>query len=255
VVASLIFWVGLAAAFVGLLGVVRPIRAVGLWPRRRAAMVVLAGVFLATLGLVLPAPTVSVAGATTQLDRIIPKFQFNEVHSLRVDAPAELVYLAMRNVNAGEISLFQLLTWIRRFGRSTGESILNAPDSVPIIEVAARTGFLVLATDPPREFVVGSVVAAPDGWRRSEAATPGAFAAIHGDGFATAVMNFHIVPDGPFTSTITTETRVFATDAATARRFAVYWRVIYPGSALIRRMWLRAIARRAGGVPVIIPSR
>ncbi len=30
-----------------------------------------------------------------------------------------------------------------------------------------------------------------------------------------------------------------------APRFAIYWRVIYPGSALIRRMWLDAIRRRA----------
>jgi len=28
-------------------------------------------------------------------------------------------------------------------------------------------------------------------------------------------------------------------------RFAAYWRVIYPGSALIRVMWLRAIKQRA----------
>ena len=28
-------------------------------------------------------------------------------------------------------------------------------------------------------------------------------------------------------------------------RFALYWRVIYPGSALIRRMWLRALRLRA----------
>jgi len=32
---------------------------------------------------------------------------------------------------------------------------------------------------------------------------------------------------------------------STRRRFAGYWRIIYPGSALIRRMWLRAVARRA----------
>jgi hypothetical protein len=32
---------------------------------------------------------------------------------------------------------------------------------------------------------------------------------------------------------------------ATARRFALYWRAIYPSSALIRRMWLRAIRERA----------
>jgi len=49
----------------------------------------------------------------------------------------------------------------------------------------------------------------------------------------------------PGFSLLSTETRVYANDAASRRRFAVYWRLIYPGSALIRRMWLRAIARRA----------
>jgi hypothetical protein len=37
---------------------------------------------------------------------------------------------------------------------------------------------------------------------------------------------------------------VFASDASARRRFAIYWRLIYPGSALIRRMWLRAIEKR-----------
>jgi hypothetical protein len=58
-------------------------------------------------------------------------------------------------------------------------------------------------------------------------------------------MNFVVTPDGPNASTVSTETRVFASNAAARRQFAAYWRVIYPGSALIRRMWLRAIARRA----------
>ena len=59
-------------------------------------------------------------------------------------------------------------------------------------------------------------------------------------------MNLRIEDAGPAACTLTTETRVYATDASTRRRFALYWRVIYPGSALIRRMWLRAIAHRAG---------
>jgi len=33
------------------------------------------------------------------------------------------------------------------------------------------------------------------------------------------------------------------------QRFQLYWRVIYPGSALIRRMWLRAIKQRAEALP------
>ena len=243
--ASIVVYVGLVVVFAGLVALVRPMRWLRLPTRRRAAVVVLAGVCIAALGALLPTSTMRVATPASRLDQIIPAYQFNEVHALHVEATPERVYRALRDVTAGEIPLFQLLTGIRRFGRATRESILNAPDTVPIIDVATRTGFLMLADDAPRELVVGSVVLAPDGWRRSDAPTPAAVAALTGAGFATAVMNFRIVPDGAGASRLSTETRVFATDAASARRFAVYWRIIYPGSALIRRMWLRAIARRA----------
>ena len=53
-------------------------------------------------------------------------------------------------------------------------------------------------------------------------------------------LNSLLIPDGSGTI-ISTETRVFSNGAETRRRFARYWRMIYPGSALIRRMWLRAI--------------
>lgn len=64
-------------------------------------------------------------------------------------------------------------------------------------------------------------------------------------GYAVAGMNFLVTPDGPNGSVVSTETRVFANGSATRRQFATYWRVIYPGSALIRRMWLRAVRDRA----------
>ena len=60
-----------------------------------------------------------------------------------------------------------------------------------------------------------------------------------------AAMNFQIAPSGDGSSDLTTETRVFAVDAQATRAFAAYWRMIYPGSALIRIMWLRAIRLRA----------
>jgi hypothetical protein len=44
---------------------------------------------------------------------------------------------------------------------------------------------------------------------------------------------------------VTTETRILGTDAAGRRNFGLYWRVIHPGSAFIRRMWLAAIKKRA----------
>ena len=44
---------------------------------------------------------------------------------------------------------------------------------------------------------------------------------------------------------LTTETRVWLTDASARRGFATYWLLIRPFSGLIRRRWLAAAVRRA----------
>jgi hypothetical protein len=75
--------------------------------------------------------------------------------------------------------------------------------------------------------------------------TPEFFTKPLPEGFALATMNFVVTPNGPNHSLVSTETRVFASGSSARRRFAAYWRIIYPGSAIIRRMWLRAIQRRA----------
>ena len=148
-------------------------------------------------------------------------------------------------MRADEISLFRALTWIRRGGRPIPEGILNAGDREPLIEVATRTGFVALADDRPREVVIGTVVIAPPGTRAT--LTPESFRKDFEQGVAMAAMNFLVVADGPDASFVSTETRVFANNDASLRKFAAYWRVIYPGSSIIRRMWLRAIKRRAIG--------
>ena len=85
-----------------------------------------------------------------------------------------------------------------------------------------NSGFRRLSETPGREIVLGTMV-----------------------GRATAAINFLVEPAGADAADVTTETRVSAPDADARRTFAAYWRVIYPGSALIRRMWLRAVKRRA----------
>ncbi|HEY3204691.1 MAG TPA: hypothetical protein VGL03_13660, partial [Thermoanaerobaculia bacterium] len=92
------------------------------------------------------------------------------------------------------------------------------------------------------EIVIGTYVVRPAGIPRP---APEEFAVLSRPGYAKAVMNFRVEPGPEGECLLTTETRVLATDPSTARRFAAYWRLIYPGSALIRRMWLLAIARRA----------
>src|SRR5207247_2023507 len=134
------------------------------------------------------------------------------------------------------------LTWLRRFGRKGPESILNAPGKLPLLDVATQSGFLWLADEPGREGVLGTVVMAPPGGKYPSDAQQ--FKALAAPGYAVAAMNFRFVPEATSAGDgcrVTTETRVYATDPPSRRAFSRYWRIIYPGSAIIRVMWLRAI--------------
>lgn len=240
---SAVVYLGLALAFAGLALLVKPLRLLRVRTRRRGLAIAAAGVLIAGTGVVLPAPESRISRAETRLDEFAPVWQFSEHHTLRIAAPPARVYDAILRVRADEITLFSTLTWIRRGGQPLPESILNAGATDSLIDVATRSGFVRLADEAPRELVIGTVVVAPPGTRGT--LTPDVFKRTLPPGFALATMNFLVTPDGNAGSIVSTETRVFANGPSARRRFAGYWRLIYPGSAIIRLMWLRAIERRA----------
>jgi hypothetical protein len=235
-----------SGAIIGVAGLclaVKPIRRLRVTTRSRGLIVAVAGVLLAAIGLILPVSESQVSRVETRLDEFAPAWHFREVHTIKVAARPPRVFEAIRRVRADEIFMFRALTWIRRGGRQLPPSILNASGPRSLIDIATSSGFLRLADDAPRELVVGAVVMAPPGARG--ALTQDVFKEPLPPGFALATMNFLVTADGADGSLVSTETRVFANSAAARRQFARYWRVIYPGSAIIRRMWLRAIERRA----------
>ncbi|HMF86557.1 MAG TPA: hypothetical protein VK575_00660 [Gemmatimonadaceae bacterium] len=240
---SAVFYLGLVITTAGLILFIKPIERFHVESRSRALLIAGIGVVLAGVGLTLPARESRITTAETRLDEFVPVWQFNERHTIRIAAPPARAFEAIKSVRADEISLFNALTWIRRGGRELPESILNAGDSAPLLDVATRGGFIYLADEAPREVVVGTVVSAPRGTRGT--LTPEVFKRQLAAGFVLAAMNFLVTPDGPNGSLVSTETRVFANSSNARRRFARYWRAIYPGSALIRVMWLRAVRRRA----------
>ncbi len=254
---SALLYAGLVLAFVGVVTLVRPLRWLRISSRRRAAAVLAGGVLLSVVAVLLPAPTMRVAQPRTRLDAIVPAWQFGERHETRVHADAASVERAIRAVTAREIRLFRLLTWIRHPrapGRREPESILAAPADRPILDVALGSGFMMLAAEPQRELVFGTLVVVPpellrlppeERQRLRREFTPAAFIVLDKPGYAKAVMNFRLDDAGGGWTRVVTETRIFATDDQARRRFAAYWRTIYPGSALIRRMWLQAIRARA----------
>jgi hypothetical protein len=251
----IVVYLGLITMFVGGVSVLKPLKFLAIDSRWQALAVMAAGLVVVVIGASMPAKEIRVAAPGTQLDQFVSAWQFNEFHSVRIAAPKEKIYTALKQVTAEEILFFHTLVWLRRMGRPGPENILNPPPNTPLLEVATKTTFIVLAEKPNQEIVVGALVAAPRGWRPRGERTPEAFKKLldsQQPGFALAAMNFRLEdcdtkarPDADPCTVLTTETRIYAPDAASRCAFARYWRLIYPGSSLIRRMWLRAIKKRA----------
>jgi hypothetical protein len=186
---------------------------------------------------------VSAVTFASELDRAAPRFEFRERHSLSIRATPERIHDAITSVTADEILLFHALIRIRQLGRPLPPSISSVPRETPLHEIATRTTFAMLA-DQLRELVTATVVARPKGSSRPTTAAD-ILAVRSRPGYAIATMNWTIEPRADGSCLVTTETRVHATDTGTRLRFAAYWLLIRAGSGFMRRMWLRAIRKRA----------
>jgi hypothetical protein len=174
------------------------------------------------------------------LDEFLPDYDVNEVHSVTTSAPPAAVMAAIRELTPREVPLLVALMAIRSLPNLLRR---RPPARGTILEGFRRAGFVTLRWDPD-EFVAGVVGRfwQPSGGVRP--VEPTEFRDFAEPGWAKAAFNFELERREERTL-ITTETRIAGTDDGSRRRFARYWRVIHPGSALIRIAWLRAIRRRA----------
>ncbi len=164
------------------------------------------------------------------LSDTLPEFHFRERHERQIDASADQVFTAIREVTLDEMPLGRLLMRLRGIRSET---------SRPLFAEMQRVGFQLAAEDSNRELVFAAI---GQPWKLlGGRRPPGAdFRTFADPGYAKMAFNFRL--DG---ATLSTETRVLLTDSRSRRAFLRYWLIIRPFSGLIRRVWLRAIARRA----------
>ena len=81
--------------------------------------------------------------------------------------------------------------------------------------------------------------------RRPDVRTAQQFVDYRERGSVKMAFDFRAVEAGDGWSVVSTETRVMALDDATRSGMGRYWRLIVPGSGLLRRQWLDGIKRRA----------
>ena len=178
------------------------------------------------------------------LDSYLAEYDVAEVHACIVNGDVKTTWEAIRNADLSSIPVVHSLLMLRSLpGRLRAINSGQAAPAPPPFSFGdmPRVGFQVLG-ERPAEIAFG-FVGKPwkVGSEQPLAIGRDDFAAFSDPGYAKVAFSIQAKPYGTHRTLITTETRTATTDAATRRRFAAYWKLIGPFSALIRRLILRQV--------------
>ena len=163
-------------------------------------------------------------------DRFLPEYDFIETHEILINASATHIYSKLRTLNLGQSAVISWLLRLRGF-------------RIPFFSIAEfeRFGFATLAEVPNEEWLMGLV---GQFWRPTgnmQAISAENFAQFQRRGFAKSVWSFHLSSASGNRTLVTTETRVLCLDGNSRRWFRLYWLLIAPFSAWIRRAMLQLL--------------
>ena len=180
----------------------------------------------------------------TRINQVFPTYDVSSRHAIHIAASPARVYEVVRHADFGRPRLVRLLMGLRAIPALLASGLgATLPFAKPLTS-AALGNFTVISESPGDEFVLGIMGRF---WTPTPAVVPAAaerFWSPPPTGVAQAVWNFKVRPSGAGTE-LSTETRVRCGDAATLREFKRYWRVIGPGSRLIRGSILRSVRSTA----------
>ncbi|SOC53257.1 hypothetical protein SAMN05660748_4361 [Blastococcus aggregatus] len=180
-----------------------------------------------------------------RLDDVVPRPDHLTRQARWIAAEPAVVWDALHAVRMSGLPVTLVLSAARFLpvvlsGRGLGE-LHDRPflDALPVP---------LLASDPPSSVVFGGVLQPWQltGGEPGPALDAGRLRAWATPGWVKAAMDFRLTPSGSGTQ-LSSETRVTATDPASRRAFARYWRVIRPGSSAVRWEVLTAVELRATG--------
>lgn len=169
------------------------------------------------------------------IDEFMPKFDVRESHQISVAAPLADVYQAARVL---DISRAAMTRWLFRLRGIPVPPRFTLDDFL-------RMSFILLGERPNEEVLLGL---AGQFWRPSgklRRLNTAGFRSFHESGYAKAVWNFSLTPQGRTGVELATETRVLCLDEVSRQRFRLYWLLIRRLSGLIRREVLHSIKREA----------
>ncbi len=238
---STLAYAGIVLALAGLANLALPFRFLGIRKRYVGALVLVGGIGLAGAALLWPAPTIHVAQRQKLLDDILPEYQFHERHAQRIHASPAKVMQAVRESRFRDLRSIGTLMKIRAAAlrtRDDGSSLQNRQ----VLEAFSASGYASGGTEHEVVMCGGADARAK---RPLQFRTLAECADYREPGALKVAFDFKAEDSGDGWCTVTTETRVVALDDATRRGMGRYWRLIVPGSGLLRLQWLDSIRKRA----------
>jgi len=158
------------------------------------------------------------------LDKFLPLWDVREWHELRVSAPADRAFSALRNLDVNRAPVVKALFWLRsipsRFSRTAA---LPASKPRSLLEDALSVGWVVLDEIPGQQIAVGAVTRPWEGVVRFQGLPGPELRAFRAPGFVKIVWGFSVRALEGGACVLGTETRVLATDELSRRRFGRYW--------------------------------
>jgi hypothetical protein len=177
------------------------------------------------------------------LDRFIPDPDLQIRHKIVVHAPAALVFETALAFDLRSTPLVRAIFWLR--GKILGAKVAEPDWSPGFVPVMLKMGWGVLAEEPNRRFVAGTVCRP---WLADVVMTPippAAFAAYSEPDQVKIIWTLEAEPLGQARSRFATETRAVVTDGQAQAKFRRYWHRFGIGMALIRWLLLPAVRREA----------
>ncbi len=164
-------------------------------------------------------------------------------HTIRVHAPADLVFDVAEKFDIESLWVVHALFWLRaKVLRAKGPA---RPGPMRLGHEMTEIGWGLLARAPGRLLVMG---AATQPWVADVKFTPMApdrVRAFSDPGHVKIAWTLETESVAAESSLLSTETRVVATDDEARRKFKRYWRMFGAGIVLIRWLLLPAVRREA----------
>ena len=177
------------------------------------------------------------------LDNFIPEPEVIEHHQIAINAPADVVIAAAKQLELIKSPV------IRAIFRARELALGGEPDTRPhpttLMEQMQSIGWVVLSERAGRQIVFGSVTQPWEATPVFRSIPAEQFEGFSEPGYVKIAWTLRADPVDSAHSIFHTETRVCTTDDQARERFRDYWSFVAPGVELIRMAMLRPLKRAA----------